>query len=213
MFTGIIKELGRIEVFQKSGGVYDLAVESKEISKNIVIGDSVAVNGVCLTLTKKDKDILHFDVMEETVKRSSLASISKGMFVNLEDSLRAGSAIGGHFVLGHVDCVGRIRSIDKGDGSWKIDIGMPEGYSALVVEKGSVSIDGISLTISKVGKGSFNIHIIPHTMKITTLSSKHQGDEVNLEFDILGKYVLRSIEVKPQRHGVDERFLKEKGFA
>lgn len=189
MFTGLIKELGTIRNISGLGRLYKLSVETKDIASRVSIGDSVAVNGVCLTLTGKDKNIIEFDVMGETIRRTDLGKLRIGDTVNLEDSLKVGDPLGGHFVSGHIDCVGRIKDIRRAADDVSIEVAFPEEYSALVVEKGSVALDGISLTAGKTGKDSVTVYIIPHTLKMTTLGLKRIGEEVNIEFDIIGKYV------------------------
>ena len=190
MFTGIIKELGKVRRISGLGGVYKLSVEAKDVAGGLNIGDSVAVNGACLTLTGKDKNILDFDVMGETFKRTNISMLKIGESVNLEGALRAGDPLGGHFVAGHIDCVGRIKQIKRAGDSYSIEVAFPGEYKKLVVEKGSIALDGISLTVGIVGNGSAAVHIIPHTLKVTTLGSKRPGDEVNIEFDIIGKYII-----------------------
>lgn len=196
MFTGIIKELGKVRSVSGLGNIYKLSIEAKDIVKDLSIGDSVAVNGACLTLTKKDKNILDFDVMGETMRRTNLRKIKPQDFVNLEDSLKAGSSLSGHFVSGHIDCVGRIKDIKRVADDVSIEVIFPEGYSKLVVDKGSIALDGISLTIGKALKDSVTVYIIPHTLKMTTLGTRRAGDEVNIEFDLIGKYVVNLFEKK-----------------
>ena len=211
MFTGLIKELSGVRNFTRSGNVYRLEVASKIVSKNAVIGDSVAVNGTCLTLVEKHAGVLGFDVMDETVRRTALSSVKAGGSVNLEDSLRAGSPLGGHFVLGHVDCVGEVRGIENSGGEYVIEIAFPAEFNHLVVEKGSITLDGISLTVGEAARGSLKVYIIPHTLKMTSLNSKRKGDKVNIEFDIIGKYLSRFRELEKGK-GVTEQFLKQVGF-
>lgn len=211
MFTGLIRELSALRAFNRSGNVYRLEAASDIIAKDAVIGDSVSVNGVCLTLTEKGRGVLVFDVMEETVRRTALASIKAGDKINLEDSIRAGGPLGGHFVLGHVDCVGKIKKIENAGGEYVIDIEFPAEFSHLVVEKGSVALDGISLTVGEAVCGNFKVYIIPHTLKATNLSSRRSGDAVNIEFDIIGKYLSRFRELD-KKSGVTEQFLKQMGF-
>jgi riboflavin synthase len=193
MFTGIIKELGRVRSISGLGRLYKLQIEARDIISGSVIGDSIAVNGVCLTLTGKTLNTLSFDVMGETMKRSGLSKLKYGDTVNLEDSLKVGGPLGGHLVSGHIDCTGRIKDIRRTSDEVSMEITFPEEYSGLVVEKGSITLDGISLTIGKAGKNSIIIYIIPHTLKMTTLGSRCAGDEINIEFDIIGKYVARLI--------------------
>lgn len=191
MFTGIIKELGRLHGMSGLGNTYKLSIEAKNIANGLAIGDSVAVNGVCLTLTEKNKDILNFDIMAETLQRTNFGKLRPQDPVNLEDAVRAGGFIGGHFVTGHIDCVGRIRDIRRSAGEVSIEVVFPEEYSGLVVQKGSIALDGISLTIGKALKNSITVYIIPHTLKMTALGIKKSGDEVNIEFDLIGKYVAK----------------------
>lgn len=191
MFTGIIKELGRVHGISGLGNSYKLSIETKNIANGLAIGDSIAVNGACLTLTEKNKDILNFDIMAETLERTNLGKLRPQDPVNLEDAIRAGGFIGGHFVTGHIDCVGRIRDIKRSAGEVSIEVIFPEEHSGLVVQKGSIALDGISLTIGKALKNSITAYIIPHTLKMTTLGTKKTGDEVNIEFDLIGKYVAK----------------------
>jgi len=190
MFTGIIKELGKVHRISGLGGIYKLSVEAKDIADGLSMGDSVSVNGACLTLTGKDKNVLNFDIMGETFKRTNILKLKPGESVNLESALRAGDPLGGHFVTGHIDCLGRIRGIRRAGDNYSIEVAFPGEYKKFVVEKGSISLDGISLTVGSAGDGNAVVHIIPHTLKVTTLGSKRPGDEVNIEFDIIGKYIL-----------------------
>ena len=210
MFTGLVKEPGKVSRISRAGNIYKIAIEAKAISKAAKVGDSIAVNGACLTVTEKNGAVLFFDAVEETMQRTSLGSLKEGSIVNLEDSLKVGDRIGGHFVLGHVDCLGRITDIKKGDKEASIELSIPEKFAGLVVEKGSVAIDGISLTVGEVRRGSFKAFIIPHTMEVTTLKDKKAGSEVNVEFDVLGKYIVRQKELGSP--GLTEEFLKEQGF-
>lgn len=190
MFTGIVKELGKVRRISGLGGIYKLSVEAKHIADGLNTGDSVSVNGVCLTLTGKERNVLYFDVMGETFRRTNIAKLKIGESVNLEGALRAGDQLGGHFVTGHIDCPGRIRQVKRTGDNYSIELTFPAEYKRFVVEKGSISLDGISLTIGSIGDGNVVVHIIPHTLKVTTLGSKGPGDEVNIEFDIIGKYIL-----------------------
>lgn len=194
MFTGIVKELGTIRNISGLGNIYKISVDTKDMAKELGIGDSVAVNGTCLTLIEKVKNTLTFDVMAETLRKTSLGRLRIGDAVNLEEPLRAGTSIGGHFVTGHTDCTGRIRDIRRSSGETAIDITFPEEYSHLVVEKGSIALDGISLTVGKVSKNCLTVYVIPHTLKVTTLGAKRSGDDINIEFDTIGKYVAKLFE-------------------
>lgn len=190
MFTGIVKEVGKVSRISGLGGIYKLSVEAKSAAGGLNIGDSVSVNGVCLTLTGRDKNIMDFDVTGETFNRTNISRLKIGEPVNVEGALKAGDPLGGHFVTGHIDCVGKIREIRRSGGNYSIEISFPAEYKKFVVEKGSISLDGISLTVGRVGDGNTTVHIIPHTLKVTTLGSRRPGDQVNIEFDIIGKYIL-----------------------
>lgn len=211
MFTGIIKEIGKVREFKRTGKVYRLAVESRSIFTGIRAGDSVAVNGVCLTMVEKCKDVLIFDIMEETVRRSGLAGLAEGSTVNLEDALKADSSLGGHFVLGHIDCPGKIDDMAGHGENFVMTISFPKEFGPLLVEKGSVAVDGVSLTVGEVKDLAFTVYLIPHTLKTTVLGSRRVGARVNLEFDIIGKYVARLMKSETKR-GITEDFLKDKGF-
>lgn len=211
MFTGIIKELGAVRSFNKAGAAYRLEIGSHDVVNSAGIGDSVAVNGICLTVVNKTKGSIYFDVMEETVKRSGLGSLRKSDVVNLEGALRFDGTLGGHFVLGHIDCIGKIKSARKLGDDFIIEVEFPGEFSHLIVEKGSIAIDGVSLTVARVKDRSFVVYIIPLTLKMTTLGQKTAGDIVNLEFDVIGKYIARFGQVK-NRSSVTEEFLRQNGF-
>ena len=210
MFTGIIKEIGSIAKIARSAGLYRIDVRSREVSKNVDIGGSVAVNGVCLTAVSKKKDMVSFDIMAETIRRTSLAGLKEWDAVNLEGALRAGDPFDGHFVTGHVDCAGSIRSVKQRGGDVSIEIETDGKAMVQAVEKGSVTVDGISLTIGNVTERTFTVFLIPHTLKVTTLGTKKKGDTVNIEFDIVGKYAAKFSD--KGRAVIDEPFLREKGF-
>ena len=211
MFTGIIKETGVVQRIDITGNTHRLHVSSDKIFSNVDIGDSVAVNGVCLTVVEKYKNVLYFDIMEETVRRTDLAGLKKGAVVNLEDSLKPDAYIGGHFVLGHIDCIGSIDHITRRGNECVMDIGFPEGFASLVVGKGSVAIDGVSLTVGEVKNDSCAVYLIPHTLKTTNLGLKKVRDRINIEFDIIGKYIARIKSAKSASR-ISEGFLREKGF-
>ena len=194
MFTGIIKEMGTVRSISGLGNLYKLSIEAADIAEGLKVGDSVAVNGVCLTLTGKKRNVLDFDVMAQTIRETGLGKIKVRDRVNLEDALKAGSPIGGHFVTGHVDCVGRIRQIGRSSNEVSIEVSFPEGYNALVVEKGSITLDGASLNVGKALKNGVTVYMIPHTLSVTTLGEKSPGDEINVEFDLIGKYIANRFE-------------------
>lgn len=193
MFTGIIEGLGSIIQFDKKTSNRSdakMKVNLGKIAKGLKIGDSVAINGVCLTAINISKNIAEFEMVGETIKKTNLGTLQSGNKVNVERSLKVGERLEGHFVLGHVDGVGTISKIEKQPNQIKIWTKVPKELSKYIIKKGSVTVDGISLTVVDVLKDQFSVSIIPHTMKITNLSYKKIGDKVNIETDILGKYIL-----------------------
>ena len=191
MFSGLVEDVGIVEDFRLAPGGAKLRLRSN--LKDLKIGDSVAVNGVCLTLVSFEKNLLSFDLSQETLNRSNLRFLKKGDLVNLERALKVGDRIGGHILQGHVDFTSRIEGFFQRGQHWELRVQIPEEYLVYVVEKGSIGIDGISLTINSVQKGIISINIIPHTYQHTNLKSRKVGDLVNVELDILGKYVVNYI--------------------
>lgn len=189
MFTGIIEELGTVRSLVLSGSSGKISVEACKVLENTQIGDSIAVNGICLTVVSMDPGGFVADVMAETVRRTSLSLCSKGSKVNLERAMAADGRFGGHIVSGHVDGTGRIKSLVKEENAVWVTIEAEKNITDLVVEKGSITIDGISLTVAALTPGGFKVSIIPHTGEETTLLKRKPGDPVNLETDIIGKYV------------------------
>lgn len=191
MFTGIIIEMGEVLSLSRKGMGASISVRSDIVCRDAVIGDSISINGVCLTVVERKGNILSFDISYETLRSTNLGQLRKGDRVNLEPALRPDGKLGGHFVTGHVDGVGMIKSKEALNDAFKVVISAPEEITGLLVEKGSVAIDGISLTIVDVSDGEFSVVIIPHTAKVTTIGLKKVGDTVNLEADIIGKYVAK----------------------
>ncbi len=193
MFTGIIEGLGSIVLFDKktsNRSAAKMKIKLDKIAKGLKVGDSVAINGVCLTAVNVSKGITEFEMIGETIKKTNLGSLERGDRVNIERSLKVGERLEGHFVLGHVDGVGIISKIDKQINQVQIWIKIPKELSKHVIKKGSITVDGISLTIVDKLKDHFSVSIIPHTMQVTNLGYKKIGDKVNIETDILGKYIL-----------------------
>lgn len=189
MFTGIIEETGRVAAFVQGPDSWRLQIAARLVPAGVGLGDSVAVNGCCLTVTKFDTGHLWFDVLEETRRLTSFAQLAPGSLVNLERSLRADSRLGGHFVSGHIDAPGRVEVFEARGKDHYLKVGVPAGFARYLVYKGSVAIDGISLTVAEVTGDSFAVWLIPHTLGATNLQGKKAGDTVNLEFDLLAKYV------------------------
>lgn len=215
MFTGIVEEVGRVERVQRGARSAVLSIKASRVLEDVHIGDSIAVNGVCLTVTDFDSKGFRADVMPETIDRSSLSSLSSGSPVNLERAMAANGRFGGHIVAGHVDAVGTIMRLRRDDNAVWFDIAAPESVLRYVVEKGSIAIDGVSLTVARVGEGEFSISAIPHTLANTSLNFKRAGDRVNLEADIIGKYVEKLLRPAPEREtsgGVTLELLMKNGF-
>lgn len=189
MFTGIIEEIGKVTQIQKGTHSAILQIQAKIVLEQLKIGDSVAVNGVCLTVTSISSHSFTADVMHETLNRSALSGLTCGSSVNLERAMPANGRFDGHIVAGHVDGVGKIMQIRRDDNAVWFTIQANSSIMHYIVEKGSIAIDGISLTIASLSADSFCVSIIPHTAKVTTLGMRKIGDTVNLENDIIGKYV------------------------
>ncbi|MGP8154222.1 MAG: riboflavin synthase [Smithella sp.] len=209
MFTGIVEGLGKVKRLTIKSADAVLEIEATISLTEVSIGDSIAVNGACLTVTSKNQQDFQADVSAETLNRTTLKFLQAGHKVNLEKSLRAGGFVCGHFVLGHVDATGRILSQTQKSGSLVLAVEMNDNLSRYIVEKGSVAIDGISLTVNKLEKSRFYVNIIPHTAANTTLVMKKESDWVNIETDILGKYVEKLLQTP---RGIDKDFLAQHGF-
>jgi len=191
MFTGIVQKVGTILEVRRGGAKAALAIDAGDLARDVVLGDSVAVNGVCLTVTSIDAPILTFDVVTETLRKSTHGLLTRGRKVNLEGALKVGERLSGHFVMGHVDGVGEVVSRTDDPGQVTVTVKAPESVDGLVIEKGSVAIDGVSLTTWDVGAGRFSVALVPHTLRETTLVDLRGGDRVNLEADIIARWVAK----------------------
>ena len=209
MFTGIVEELGQVKSLSLHGNSGTLTVKAKKVLEGTKIGDSIAVNGVCLTVTNMKNNEFSADVMAETVRRSSLGSLQSGSYVNLERAMAADGRFGGHLVSGHIDGTGRIESMRREENAVWVTIACAEKILDLIVEKGSICIDGISLTVASVTEQDFSVSVIPHTGEETTLLKKKAGDLVNLENDIVGKYIRKFVDISG-RSGADRGKTDEK---
>jgi riboflavin synthase len=198
MFTGIVEEAGQVVRIRPGKRSTELTIRASKIARSLRVGSSLAVNGGCLTVVAKNQGILRFDVLKETLQRTNLEFVREGSLINLERPLRADARLDGHFVLGHVDGRGKVRRFEREGKDYVLDIEAPPAVMRYVVEKGSIAIDGISLTVAGVHRKWFRVWIIPHTRKITNLQACHDGVRVNLEADILGKYVEQLLR-KPTR--------------
>lgn len=196
MFTGIIEEMGVLKDSVKGNESVHLTIQAEKVLENTQIGDSIATNGVCLTVVKMTDDSMTVDVMHETLKNTNLGLLSKGDSLNLERALMPSSRMGGHFVSGHVDGVGIIESIRDDGIAKRLKIKVPEALTKAMIEKGSIAVDGISLTLVGVHQDAFEISLIPHTQDVTTLLKKSVGDTVNIETDMIGKYLEKMLQGK-----------------
>ena len=217
MFTGIIEEVGALE--RLAGG--EIAIRAKKVLEDVALGDSIAVNGICLTVTHFDAAHFVADVMPETVRRTSLAELKRGSRVNLERALTLRSRLGGHIVSGHIDGVGTIAAMQEEGNAILLTVRASDDILRYVVEKGSVALDGISLTVARVSAADFTVSLIPHTREITNLREKRMGSRLNIETDILGKYVEKLFpgahtrgesDAPKSAGGLTMDFLRQQGF-
>jgi riboflavin synthase len=191
MFTGLVRELGSVDSIVGGADGVRLRVHAPEIAAGTAVGDSIAVNGCCLTVVERDGERLAFDAVPETLARTTLGGLRPGDRVNLEPALRAGEPLGGHYVQGHVDGLGRVRSFEpEGDGA-RLAVDAPGELLRYCVEKGSIAVDGVSLTVAALDGSVFEVALVPHTLAVTTLGNLAPGDPLNLEVDVLAKYVER----------------------
>jgi riboflavin synthase len=190
MFTGIIEALGTVARVDDQAGARRITYATP-LSAEVEVDDSVAINGVCQTVVARDASSFTTVVIEETLRKTNFGSLSAGEVVNLERSLRMGDRLDGHLVQGHTDCTGRIDSITQEDTNWLLQVSFPDEWAPYIVGRGSIALEGISLTVARLERTSFTVAIIPYTWEHTNLHARRVGDAVNLEFDILGKYILR----------------------
>lgn len=216
MFTGIIEELGQVQSLSRGAKSARLVVQAGVVLEETKIGDSIAVNGVCLTVTDMSGRTFSADIMAETLDKSNLGDLHPGQRVNLERAMALGARLGGHLVSGHIDGVGTILGQEKVDIALVTEISAPPQVLKYVIRKGSIAIDGISLTVIDVTDRSFSVSLIPHTAKLTTLGFKKAGDKVNLEGDLIGKYIERLMgfrgEEEKTKSGMTTQWLAENGF-
>ena len=218
MFTGIVKDIGTIESIRRQGSNLRICVryENEHEFGDLAIDESVAINGTCQTVVALGEKRFDVNTIEETLKKTTLGTFAPGISVNLERALRPSDRLGGHFVQGHVDCVGNVLQVRELEGSREIRIGFPEKFQPFIVPIGSIAINGVSLTVADVRENSFSVAIIPYTFDNTTINHLNVGDGVNLEFDILGKYIVKQQElVKNVTSGagkISESWLSDLGY-
>ncbi len=193
MFTGIIRELGVVVEAEEAGGGRALAVRAPATASRTHVGDSIAIDGCCLTATEVADGTIRFQAVPETIARSTLGTLERNEQVNVEPAIRAGEELGGHYVQGHVDAVGGIRSVEAEGQGFRVVVEAPEAVLRYCVEKGSVTVDGVSLTVAELADDAFAVALVPHTLEATTLSALRPGQAVNLEADVLAKYVERLV--------------------
>lgn len=212
MFTGLISALGEITQINAGNNVYRFTI--KPDKNDFLVGDSISVNGVCLTIVEIKKNSLSFDVLSHTFNLTNLRTLKKGGFVNIEPALKASDRLGGHIVTGHIDTTATLLDITNTGEQYKLDIEKKCEFDNLLVKKGSIAVDGISLTIASVEKSLFAVYIIPHTFNHTNIKYRRKGDLINLEFDIISKYVAKFTGKYFEKGKADitESFLKEHGF-
>jgi riboflavin synthase len=196
MFTGIVEELGTVRATERVGDVLRLEIATRVAREGSEVGASVAVNGVCLTVVAAKPETLAFEVGPETLARTTLGHLASGDAVNLERPLRFGAAVGGHLVLGHVDGIGTVEEVTRVESTARVRITLPGPLAPLLVPQGSVAVDGVSLTIAALQARAFEVMVIPHTLAVTTFGRLAPGQTVNLETDVIGKYLQRSLELK-----------------
>ncbi len=212
MFTGLIEDTGQVAAFHRKSEAGLLTVDTALPTADIAIGDSVAVNGACLTVTAKSDHALTFDVSPESLSRTTIGKLTSGSRVNLERALRLGDRLGGHIVSGHIDCAGQLIRSENRSGNHQLQFTLPPDHARYLVEKGSVTIDGISLTVNAVTRDGFSVNIIPLTYDSTTLKYLRVGEQVNIETDIIGKYVERLTSPWKSEGGLSMKTLAENGF-
>ena len=211
MFTGLIEDVGSISEIRSRSNYRILMITSNLISNELQLGESVACDGACLTVVKKTSKNFSVEASQETEARTNLKSYSKGSKINLERALKVGSRLGGHFVSGHIDCIGVVETLSKVGDSLKIKIGFDKSFDKYVIEKGSIALNGISLTINEIDTGLLSVNLIPHSVENTTVSNWKKGDPINLEFDMIGKYVL-NVQPKKNKNTLTKDKLFESGW-
>ena len=194
MFTGLIEETGTIVSTVPRGGVNEITIRAKKIMDDIKVDDSININGVCQTVVKQTKDTFTVQSVKETLRKTTLGTLRPGGNVNLERALLPSTRMGGHFVQGHVDGTGTVKSVQKQSGDWIITVTLPGDFMKYIIPMGSICIDGVSLTVASVDGNDFTVSIIPHTLDVTTLKDLKKGSRVNIELDMVGKYIVGMVE-------------------
>ncbi len=211
MFTGLIEEIGIVKEIQNWQGALRLTISAHEVSSDLAIDDSVAINGVCLTVINLSKEAFQVEAVSESLKKTTLASVQKGARINLERSLRFSDRLGGHLVQGHVDGVGQVTAVQSQAGGQLLSITLPQHLMKYIISEGSIAIDGVSLTVARLNKNVVTLSLISHTLKKTTLAESKVGDKVNIEVDLIGKYIENML-TNPAQGKISEHWLQKTGF-
>lgn len=212
MFSGIIEETGQIKSLSRRDSSLEIIVRASKILEDLKVGDSVNIDGACQTAVRIDKNEFAVEAIEETLKKTTFGNLKIGQLVNLERAVKASDRLGGHILTGHIDCRGKIDSIKDKSGSYIFEISLPQSNLKYLIEKGSIAVDGISLTIVEVKPKSFTVSVIPHTIKNTNFVFKKIGDEVNIELDIIGKYIEKMLNSKSPQSKITEEWLRKLGW-
>lgn len=218
MFTGIIEEIGTVKNIVKGSRSIKLTIAARKVLENTNLGDSIAVNGVCLTVTALGRDGFTADVMPESMSKTNMGALKPGDRVNLERALTLASRLGGHIVSGHIDGTGEIIAMEKDDNAVRVTLTSVPKVMKYIVPEGSVALDGVSLTVAQLGENDFTVSLIPHTAQVTTLLDKKVGDRLNIENDVVGKYVERLLSFSDKNAAAEKKsaislsFLRENGF-
>ena len=212
MFTGIIEEIGKIKRLSKKGSNLCIDIRADKALEDLKVGDSINIDGVCQTVIKINKQEFTVEAIAETIRKTTFGKLKVNQLVNLERAIKPSERLGGHILTGHIDCKGEINSIKDENGSYVFEIALLESVSKYLIEKGSIAVDGISLTIVKVKPKSFAFSVIPHTLKNTNLGFKKVKDEVNIELDVIGKYIEKMINAKSSKSKITEEWLKGLGW-
>jgi len=212
MFTGLIESIGTVKRVSPQGNYLVLTIVPDRPFENLTSGESIAISGPCLTVTSFDKESFTVEVSQETVRLTTLKNLRVGQRVNLERAMRADGRLGGHFVSGHIDRTLKVRKIDKVGQSLQVSVDLPEEDADFIVDKGSVAVDGISLTVMRVDRDGFTVNLIPETQKCTTWGKLRAGEEINVEYDLIGKYILRSLQRGKEASKLTMESMRKMGF-
>jgi riboflavin synthase len=210
MFTGIIQDTGKIKRIVRKGSGRQIVIECRDIQSDIKPGASIACNGICLTVTSFDRNEITLEAMEETISRTTLSYWQTGERINLERGVMAGSNLDGHIVQGHVDSISNVLRIERREASKILEIAIPEGYGTLIVDKGSIALNGVSLTVASIKAKSFTVSLVGYTLEQTNLNDLKPGSRLNIEFDIIGKYITRYLDNRASQ--LTEEKIREEGF-